>query len=203
MRRVAKLLLVGLLLSVQTSSAQDSKSADVYPQPEQLKKEAAQQEDLRFPTKASGLGIFSGLDNGFFKPDGAGPFPAVMFLHTCGGVRDDLRAWTKAALKLGYVVLIPTSMRGAQINSFPPLAVPNGRRVKDAMDAVAHLAKQSFVDSARIYAVGFSQGTHVAEMVAGSTVAVALASPGSPRFAATAGLYGGCGTDPVPPKVPF
>jgi dienelactone hydrolase len=148
------------------------------------------------------LGIFSGLDNGFFKPDGVGPFPAVVFLHTCGGVRDDLRAWTKAALKLGYVVLIPDSMRGAKTNCFVPLAVPDGRRAKDAMDAVAHLAKQSFVDSARIYAVGFSQGTHVAEMLAGSALAAAVVSPGSPRFAALAGLYGACGFDPVPPKVP-
>ena len=202
MRCVTTLLLAGLLLSVQTSSAQDAKNADVRPQPEGVKRAAARQEDLRFPAKASGLGIFSGLENGFFKPDGAGPFPAVVLLHTCGGVRDELRAWSKEALKLGYVVLIPDSMRGAKTNCFLPQAVPDGRRAKDAMDAVAHLAKQPFVDPARIYAVGFSQGTHVAEMLSGSALAAAVASAGSPRFAAMAGLYGACGFDPVPSKLP-
>jgi dienelactone hydrolase len=202
LRLLLGLLLAGLMLSVQTSSAQDAKNTDVRPNPEGVKSAAARQEDLKFPAKASSLGIFSGLDNGFFRPDGVGPFPAVVFLHTCGGVRDDLRAWTKAALKLGYVVLIPDSMRGAKTNCFPPLAVSDGRRAKDAMDAVAHLAKQSFVDATRIYAVGFSQGTHAAEMVAGSALAAAVVSPGSPRFAAMAGLYGACGFEGVPPKLP-
>lgn len=202
MRCVTSLLLAALILSVQTSSAQDSRNADVRPSPEGVKRGAARQEDLGLPAKASGLGMFSGLHNGFFKPDGVGPFPAVVLLHTCGGIRDDLRAWARAALKLGYVVLIPDSMRGAKTNCFVPLAVPDGRRAKDAVDAAAHLAKQSFVDPARIYAVGFSQGTHVAEMVAGAALAAAVASPGSPRFAALAGLYGACGFDPVPDKLP-
>src|ERR1051326_4220901 len=203
MRWLTTLLLAGLVLSAQTSSAQDARNTDVLPNPETVKAAAARQEDLRFPAKASDLGAFSGLDNGFFKPDGVGPFPAVVLLHTCGGVRDDLRAWTKAALTRGYAVLIPDSMRGAKNNCFLPLAVSYGRRAKDAMDAVAHLAKQSFVDPARIYAVGFSQGTDVAAMVAGSALAAAVASPGSPRFAAVAGLYGKCGVDPGPPQLPF
>jgi len=75
MRCVTRLLLAGLMLSVQTSWAQDAKNADVRPHPEGVKRAAARQEDLKFPAKASGLGIFSGLENGFFKPDGAGPFP--------------------------------------------------------------------------------------------------------------------------------
>src|SRR5262249_61405203 len=110
-----------------------------------------------------------------------------------GALREVGRAGARAVLTLGYVVRLPDSMRGATTTCSPPLPVPHGRRAKDAMDAVAHLAKQSSVDPARIYAVGFSQGTQVAEIVSGSTSAAVLSAPGSPRFAATAGLYGGCG----------
>jgi len=198
MRTVTTFVFAALLLGAHASSAQE-----VYPGPERLKAQAARSEDLKYPSKASSLGMFSGLHNAFFKPEGAGPFPALVLLHTCGGIREDMRAWAKAALKLGYVVLIPDSMRGATINCYPPLPVPHGRRAKDAMDAVAHLAKQSSVDPARIYAVGFSQGTQVAEIVSGSTSAAVLSAPGSPRFAATAGLYGGCGFESMPPEVPL
>ncbi len=203
MRRVTMLLLAGLALNIQTSAAQDAGTAAVYPTAENVKRGAARQEDLTFSAQASDLGTFSRLDGGFFKPDGAGPFPAVVLLHTCGGIRDDLRAWTKAALKLGYVVLIPDSMRGAKSNCALPFAVSDGRRAKDAMDAAAHLARQPYVDPARIYAAGFSQGVHVAEMVASPALAAAASAAGSARYAALAGLYGACGFEPLAGKLQF
>jgi len=203
MRRLIITVLVALVLPMVTAAT--SAAADlspVYPTPALLKSEAASAEDLKLPAKASSLGMSSSLYNGFFKPDGDGPFPALVLLHSCGGIREDMRTWAKAALKLGYVVVVPDSMRGAKMNCFPPLPVNNGRRVKDALDAAAHVGRQPFVDPARIYALGFSQGTHVAELLAAPALAAALSAPGAPRFAATAGLYGACGRDPVPPTLP-
>ena len=146
MRRLIITVLVALVLPMVTAAT--SAAADlspVYPTPALLKSEAASAEDLKLPAKASSLGMSSSLYNGFFKPDGDGPFPALVLLDSCGGIREDMRTWAKAALKLGYVVVVPDSMRGAKINCFPPLPVNNGRRVKDALERMrlATLARAS------------------------------------------------------------
>ncbi len=95
------------------------------------------------------------------KPDGAGPFPAVVVLHGCAGMHeatkqrlaDRLVAW-------GYVALLVDSYatRGIEqactSNQFPTFA----KRRPDAYGALAFLAGQNFVDPQRVAAVGFSSG---------------------------------------------
>src|SRR5215470_16424077 len=51
-----------------------------------------------------------------FRPDGAGPFPAVVGLHACGGLNDRgdalgprYRDWAQHLMKAGFVVLYPDS----------------------------------------------------------------------------------------------
>ena len=90
------------------------------------------------------------------KPDGSGPFPAVVILHGCGGffssyasVADDLR-WE------GYVVLA--------VDSLGPRGIPDAcvdgliAQAIDAFAALAYLSKQSFVDPSRIAVLGYSMG---------------------------------------------
>lgn len=192
---MTRLLAVALALLVLQGQAQAQMD-------QTLKAQAGQKSDLRFAVEAGELGTFSSLNDGFFKPAGPGPFPAVVLLHTCGGIKSDLKAWAEAALARGYAVLIPDSMRGATNNCYPPLAVPNGRRAKDALDAVAHLAKLPFIDPKRIYAAGYSQGAIVAEFISSKSIVAAVGGENAPRYAATAGLYGGCGWDPKPPRIP-
>jgi len=79
MRRLIIIVLVALVLPMVTAAT--SAAADlspVYPTPALLKSEAASAEDLKLPAKASSLGMSSSLYNGFFKPDGDGPFPALV-----------------------------------------------------------------------------------------------------------------------------
>ena len=149
--------------------------------------------DLDFPSEATELGTFSKLHNGLFRPvdKGAGPFPALVLAHNCAGIRPDIRYWLEAALQDGYVVLVVDSMRGHKNNCYAPLPVPNGRRLKDLYDAIAHLAKLPFVDPARIAEAGFSQGSFMAALLASPKAKQAVA-PSAPRYAASAGLYGTC-----------
>ena len=90
------------------------------------------------------------------KPDGSGPFPAVVILHGCGGffsnyasVADDLR-WE------GYVALA--------VDSLGPRGIPDAcadgliAQAVDAFAALAYLSKQSFVDPSRIAVLGYSMG---------------------------------------------
>src|SRR3954470_8332271 len=56
------------------------------------------------------------------KPDGAGPFPAVVILHDCSGLGTPSsgapRRWSTDLVELGYVTLIP--------DSFTPRGFPSG-----------------------------------------------------------------------------
>jgi dienelactone hydrolase len=103
------------------------------------------------------------------KPEGAGPFPAVIGLHGCAGMPgttkrklvDELVGW-------GYVVLLVDSFatRGIEHACTGGISDIAGSRRSDAYGALAFLAGQTFVDPHRVAAVGFSQGGWVNLLVA-------------------------------------
>jgi len=140
------------------------------------------------------IGFFTGLSNTVFKPKGDGPFPAVVLVHTCGGTKDaHMRSHAQELLARGFVVLVQDSFnpRGR------PDCGPNNRNafpsmlgVKDAYDALDHLAQFPFVDKARIYEAGYSWGGFVASFLASSAVAEALGARN--RFRATIAHYSPC-----------
>ena len=137
------------------------------------------------------------------KPDGGGPFPAVVMLHDCSGLgprsRGAPRRWAKELLAHGYVVAIP--------DSFSTRGFPNGtctdpspkrvevgpfKRVEDAYRTLEHLRALPYVKGDRIGVMGGSHG--------GSTTLATIAT--GPRdskperkkhgFAAAVALYPGC-----------
>jgi dienelactone hydrolase len=92
------------------------------------------------------------------QPDGTGPLPAVVLLHGCNGNYKRLdERWGRRVAGWGYVTLT--------VDSFGPRGIDNtcasGAPVDlafDAYRALAYLAQQPFVDSARVVVLGFSQG---------------------------------------------
>jgi dienelactone hydrolase len=102
--------------------------------------------------------------NGYLvKPDGAGPFPAIVLLHGCNGLSASLRRapassrWVETLVGWGYAVL-----------AFDSFAARDGRptcsrevefyRVADAFGALAFLARRRDIDRSRIAILGFSSG---------------------------------------------
>jgi dienelactone hydrolase len=154
---------------------------------------AAAESDLKFPAEARSLSFFTPLSMALFKPDGAGPFPAVVIHHSCGGLRSEIHDWVKRALAEGYVAFVVDSLgpRGVQNNCYPPLRVSWSRLTKDAFDALEYLKKLPYVDANRIGFVGFSQGAMVGYLA--SSAEVAKGYPTGSRFSAVVSLYGGCG----------
>ena len=129
------------------------------------------------------------------KPDGTGPFPAVVILHDCSGLGPRSsgapKRWADVLVKQGYVVAIPDSFstrgheRGVCIASTEDRAqVAPGRRVRDAFEALAYLRAQPFVDGAHVGVMGGSHG--------GTTAVLAAAATRPDGFAAAVALYPGC-----------
>src|SRR5260370_41498916 len=62
---------------------------------ERILSSASQAPDLRFPDEAKELSASSPLAMAIYKPAGVGRFPPLILVHTCGGLRPEIRPWTK------------------------------------------------------------------------------------------------------------
>lgn len=156
--------------------------------------------DLEFPTKVSRLGFFANPEMAVYRPDGAGPFPAVVLHHQCGGLGDGgkwqnvaILDWAKVAVARGYVAFVIDSLGPRNVKSVCQGAqggVTHPRQVRDAFQAAAHLARFEFVDKDRIVLVGFSWGAMGALLASRRSWSEQL-TPG-PRFAAAVAFYPAC-----------
>jgi dienelactone hydrolase len=140
------------------------------------------------------------------KPDGAGPFPAVIVLHGCAGMHDatkqkladDLVAW-------GYVILLVDSYatrRGTDHACTSSAFATFIRRRPDPYGALIFLAGQTFVDPRRVAAVGFSAGARVSLFVAETNALKLFDPPGNLRFQAAAAFYPPCQEAGARPGIP-
>lgn len=134
------------------------------------------------------------------RPEGPGPFPAIILLHGCHGVSASTHDWARWFSRLGYVALV--------VDSWKPRAIPDGcvpeapdlpssERFDDSVGALRFLHARPDVDHARIGVIGWSNGgvfsmaavngpTHERARRRGVT----LPEPG---FGAAVGVYpGGC-----------
>jgi dienelactone hydrolase len=152
---------------------------------------ASQGSDLKFPEEATELSAFSPLTMAIYRPTGTGPFPALVVVHSCGGLRQEIRDWTKLALERGYVVFVLDSLssRGVRDGCMPATWVPPARGAKDALQAREHLRKFAFVDQDRVALVGFSWGAMVGLFVSSGAIASQLSSS---RYGAVVSFYPIC-----------
>jgi dienelactone hydrolase len=139
------------------------------------------------------------------RPDGPGPFPAVVIMHDCSGLGPRSSGaperWSRELVARGYVVVIPDSFTtrgrpdGVCTDASPGRAdVSPARRTRDAYAALAHARALPFVDGRRVGLMGGSHG--------GSTTLASTAAPEHPweplarekreGFRAAVALYPGC-----------
>ena len=124
------------------------------------------------------------------KPNGRGPFPAVVLLHSCLGLPAARRSIADMVAGWGYVALFVDDFATRGIKETCAVDFPEG--VSDAFGALAFLARLPFVDPERIAAVGWSQGADTALEIASSRFAAAFEAPGGARFKAAAAFYPPC-----------
>jgi len=99
------------------------------------------------------------------KPDGGGPFPAVVLLHGCAGMYSGhagkkFNTWASRLVSWGYVTLQVDSLgpRGETNICDKVKRVAPFVRLFDAYAGKSYLATQSYVDENRIAVMGWSHG---------------------------------------------
>jgi dienelactone hydrolase len=115
------------------------------------------------------------------RPKGAGPFPAVVLLHTCLGLPAERASIGARIAAWGYVALFVDDFATRSLKE--TCAVDFPQALADAEGALAYLASLRYVDRPRIAAFGFSQG--------GDT-ALKIAAGGAAGFRAAAAFYPPC-----------
>ena len=158
---------------------------------EWFKTKVADYPDLVFAAAATEWSMFGQKGNKIFKPTGAGPFPAVVVAHTCGGLEAHIYDRAKEILDAGYIVLVLDSYAPRNHFTFCTAAGVNATRVyKDTFDALAHLKGMPEVDPSKVYLVGLSLGSFAAAVAGSPEVASMLQV--KHRFNASVGWYGAC-----------
>jgi dienelactone hydrolase len=151
-------------------------------------------------------GLPQDLPTEIYKPEGDGPFPAVVIMHDCSGLGARSSGaparWAQLLATQGYVVALP--------DSFTPRGFPGGvctapsgnstpkvnplPRAYDAFATLAYLRRQPFVDGAHVGVMGGSHGgattLTIDTMPAATSAPLAQEKPGG--FAAAIALYPGC-----------
>ena len=118
-------------------------------------------EPVRFPSVAVGnLTAGPEITGWLYRPSGAGPFPAIVLAHTCGGVSDQTEMWAKRLVSWGYVVVAPDSFgpRGEKNVCSKGGVVSGNMRVADVAGALDFLNAQPFVQRGNIGLIGHSHG---------------------------------------------
>jgi dienelactone hydrolase len=104
-----------------------------------------------------------------YKPDGDGPFPAVIALHGCGGlgghaeaVLPRYRDWAEQLLKSGHAVLLPDSYGsrelGPQCRVRERQVLARRERVADITASRQWLLQQPWAAHDRISLIGWANG---------------------------------------------
>jgi dienelactone hydrolase len=142
----------------------------------------------------------SSLDSGFkgqisgtlYRPAGAGPFPAMVLLHTCAGIQPYVDAWATWFATQGYEALVLDSFGPRGVRNICGGGVPTiHTRALDALGALVYLRSRAEVDGRRIGVIGWSHGAGAA-FVADSKATVDDATPSGGGFNAAIGLYVPC-----------
>jgi dienelactone hydrolase len=98
------------------------------------------------------------------RPEGPGPFPAVVLLHGCAGLTPAVLRWAQWFRERGVLALAVDSFgpRQVPLDCAPDQpgaeTMPNTVRLDDAFGALRYLLMRSDVIPDRIGAMGFSQG---------------------------------------------
>jgi len=142
------------------------------------------------------------IDGYVYRPEGAGPFPAVVGMHGCSGMWNRegrvsalLRLWVRVLTAEGYVVLLVDGFtpRGvvSDCNVGSAKVTPALVRPRDAHGGLRWLQEQPYVRGDRVAIMGWSHGGGTVLYAAGPGNPVAVSDLPKGGFRAAVSLYPG------------
>src|SRR5262245_27390443 len=96
-----------------------------------------------------------------YRPEGTGPFPAVVLLHGCQGVLPSTRQWGRWFKERGYVALVVDSWAARGITEDCSPASPevmNTERFDDGVGALRYLQSRGDVERDPVGVIGWCKG---------------------------------------------
>jgi dienelactone hydrolase len=134
-----------------------------------------------------------------FRPQGAGPFPAIVLMHGCGGmytpsgyITASYLRWAELLAQDGYVAVLVDGFNPRGYRTICELQkrpiLESRERVEDAYAAARWLHQQPYVGRGRIGLIGWSNGG------TGTLYAMRPGSRLEPAFRAAVAFYPGCRT---------
>lgn len=179
---------------------------------DRLEANARSAKDLVFPAQESDITSAKTPVMAIYKPPGAGPFPSVLLVPPCSGLRTSkprwenlsILAWARYAVDRGYVALVIDNFE--QRNAESVCAGPsNGlnlfRGVLDAHQAADYLRKLPYADKSRVFLAGFSWGGMISLLASSDLWSKTYG--GGNHFVAAAALYPRCKPATPPGEAPF
>jgi carboxymethylenebutenolidase len=111
------------------------------------------------------VGVKRNMNAMLFAPDGPGPYPGVLILHTSGGLKSADLDYAKRLAGQGYVCVVPAFMEayGLTARTRAQTFTNNGADVyRDLAAAVETLRGSAKVAGGKVGAIGFSNGGYFA-----------------------------------------
>jgi dienelactone hydrolase len=133
-------------------------------------------------------------------PSGAGPFPAVVLAHGCGGINRAAVAWASVLREWGYATFVVDSFGGRNLIEVCTNArtLTGTQRIPDAYGALRILVTHPKIDPRRVALMGFSHGGLLTMGASTAWAKETFAPSGQPAFRAFLPFYPYC--NPVYPE---
>ena len=192
--RVATSIIAGFLCVLPVAHAIDIETV-TFTSAGRLSMESSRQE-TKLPGEMSSAVPGDELKAYLAKPQGNGPFPAIVVMHGCGGLSERFKqVMMERLVSWGYVTLV--------IDSFANHEVKNGcgehrarsrrdLRPFDAVGGLQYLSTRPFVASNRIGLLGYSQGAWAALYVAQARSSPIFQNSSNRKYRAVVAFYPEC-----------
>jgi len=111
------------------------------------------------------VGMNQNMNAHLLTPDGPGPYPAILLMHTSGGLQPGDLEYAKRLLQEGYVVLVPLYLEayGIQLKTRQLTFTTHAQAVyADFVASLHFLKRHEKVDGKKLGAIGFSNGGYFA-----------------------------------------